>query len=315
MTSPLITAEVIAQCRAGIGEGSEAWQRAFGEATTVTIGEAAELLTLVAKDEWNHAGLAVVFHQEAGAYALLVADADGKLPAWIAAPDATGKSKLATLAQELGMILLPEALMPTSDQTAKLDNLQEALLRCQATAASELLSLTIHYGGQDLPAALIGLADHKQLLEAPAKEVPAKKDTAPAPPAEIEAVVAATTSAPAPPVNRFANVLRAPAPVAPQDFEDGIPALPSYTRSLLKIRVPIVASLATTQLPVGRILEIGPGSIIQFNQSCEQPLSLAVGGHEFAVGEAVKVGEKFGLRITSMVMPDERFWSVRGKRG
>jgi flagellar motor switch/type III secretory pathway protein FliN len=84
---------------------------------------------------------------------------------------------------------------------------------------------------------------------------------------------------------------------------------------LLKIKVPVVASLATTKLPVGRIVEIGPGSIIQFNQSCEQPLSLAVGDHEFAVGEAVKVGEKFGLRITSMVMPDERFLSVRGKRG
>jgi flagellar motor switch/type III secretory pathway protein FliN len=100
-----------------------------------------------------------------------------------------------------------------------------------------------------------------------------------------------------------------------QDFEDGIPALPPFTRSLLKIEVPVVASLATTNLPVGRILEIGPGSIIQFDQSCEQPLSLAVGDNSFAVGEAVKVGEKFGIRITSMVMPAERFWSVRGRRG
>ena len=34
-----------------------------------------------------------------------------------------------------------------------------------------------------------------------------------------------------------------------------------------------------------------------------------------AVGEAVKVGDKFGLRITSMIMPEERFWTVRAKRG
>jgi len=313
MTSPLITAETITQCRSGGAEAAEAWQRAFGEASELVVGDTAELLTIVAKDEWNHAGLAVVFHQAAGAYALLVADPQGKLPAWIAAPDATGKSKLATLAQELGMILLPEDLMPTSDQTAKLDNLQEALLRCQATASPEVLPLTIRYGGQDLPAALIGLADPQLLLAVSEKAIPEKQEPV-APPPEIEAVVAQTTTTATPPANRFAGVLRAPAPPAHQDFEDGIPALPSYTRSLLKIRVPIVASLATTQLPVGRILEIGPGSIIQFNQSCEQPLSLAVGEHEFAVGEAVKVGEKFGLRITSMVMPSERFWSVRGKR-
>ena len=30
---------------------------------------------------------------------------------------------------------------------------------------------------------------------------------------------------------------------------------------------------------------------------------------------AVKVGDKFGLRLTSMIMPDERFWTVRGVGG
>jgi flagellar motor switch protein FliN/FliY len=32
-----------------------------------------------------------------------------------------------------------------------------------------------------------------------------------------------------------------------------------------------------------------------------------------AVGEAVKVGEKFGLRITSMVLPEEKFEPIQGK--
>ncbi|QDU26324.1 Flagellar motor switch protein FliN [Anatilimnocola aggregata] len=306
MSSPLITAEIVTACRNGAGEAAEAWQRAFGEKCEFTLGEKADLLTLVAQDAWNHAGLAVVLNQAAGAYALLVADGEGALPGWIAAPDATGKSKLATLSQEFGMILLPEALMPTSDQTARLENLQEALLRCQATAAPEVLPLTIQFGSKSLPAVLIGVADHQLLLSAgaPAAAAPAISE-----PVFVPAAAVATPAG-----GRFANVLRAPAAPVSQDFEDGIPALPSYTRSLLKIKVPIVASLATTQLPVGRILEIGPGSIIQFDQSCEQPLSLAVGEHEFAVGEAVKVGEKFGLRITSMVMPSERFWSVRGQR-
>jgi hypothetical protein len=34
-----------------------------------------------------------------------------------------------------------------------------------------------------------------------------------------------------------------------------------------------------------------------------------------AVGEAVKVGEKLGLRITSMVPPAEKFVPLAGKAG
>ena len=194
--------------------------------------------------------------------------------------------------------------MSTGEQAIRLENLQEALLRCQPAGGQDALPLTIKQGAVSLPALLLGVADHTVLTAPPSAE-----PTAPT----IEAPSETPAFAPQAPQPLPAGS-RIPAGAYQRDFEDGIPALPSYTRSLLKIKVPLVASLATTQLPVGRILEIGPGSIIQFDQSCEQPLSLAVGDHEFAVGEAVKVGEKFGLRITSMVMPDERFWSVRGRR-
>jgi flagellar motor switch protein FliN/FliY len=312
MSIPVITPEVVTTCRNGLGEGAEAWQRAFGAATELTVGETSDFLAVVAQDTWNCAGFAVVLEQASGAYVLLVADREGKLPSWIPAPDATGKSKLATLAQEYGMILLPEAAMPTAERTGPLDNVQEALLRIQTPDVGEALSLSFKFGDSTLPALLVGIADAEKLFAPAAKPAAAPEPAA----AKAPAPAAPPVAEPPPlPPTRFANVSRPPAPPAPRDFEDGIPQLPSYTRSLLKIKVPVVASLATTKLPVGRIVEIGPGSIIQFNQSCEQPLSLAVGDHEFAVGEAVKVGEKFGLRITSMVMPDERFLSVRGKRG
>jgi flagellar motor switch/type III secretory pathway protein FliN len=317
MSIPVITPEVVTTCRNGVGEGAEAWQRAFGAATELTVGETSEFLAVVAQDTWNCAGFAVVLEQASGAYVLLVADREAKLPSWIPAPDATGKSKLATLAQEYGMILLPEAAMPTADRTGPLDNVQEALLRIQTPDIGEALALSFKFGDATLPALLVGIADAEKLFAPAAKPAAPPEPAAAAPvsaPAAAAAAAAPPIAEPPLPPSRFANVMRQQVPT-PRDFEDGIPQLPSYTRSLLKIKVPVVASLATTKLPVGRIVEIGPGSIIQFNQSCEQPLSLAVGDHEFAVGEAVKVGEKFGLRITSMVMPDERFLSVRGKRG
>lgn len=305
MTAPSITAEIVATFAKGASEAAEAWQRAFAlTAAEFTLGEPTDVLTQVSRDEWNAAGLAVVLGQATGAIALLVADPASAFPDWLATPDASAKSRLATLAQELGMIALPEALMPTSELAARIENLQEALLRCQPAGGVDALPLTIKHGETTLTALLLGVADGNQLTAAPAI-VEAPAETKPAEPAVVPPEVAA----PPLPQTRFASSR------TQSDFEEGIPALPTYTRSLLKIQVPVVASLATTNLPVGRILEIGPGSIIQFDQSCEQPLSLAVGENAFAVGEAVKVGEKFGVRITSMVMPSERFWSVRGQRG
>ena len=89
--------------------------------------------------------------------------------------------------------------------------------------------------------------------------------------------------------------------------------LPPYTRSLLRIKVPVVVTLAENRQPLHRIVELGPGSIIQFDKSCEETLDLSVGEHTIASGEAVKVGDKFGLRITSIILPEERFLSLRGR--
>jgi flagellar motor switch protein FliN len=94
--------------------------------------------------------------------------------------------------------------------------------------------------------------------------------------------------------------------VAPVTIND----LPPYSRSLLRIRVPVVVTLAQKRQALTRITELGPGAIIQFEKSCEETLELDVGGHAVAVGDAVKVGDKFGLRITSMILPGERFETV-----
>jgi len=87
--------------------------------------------------------------------------------------------------------------------------------------------------------------------------------------------------------------------------------LPIYGRSLLRIRVPVVVTLAEKRQPLGRIVELGPGSIIHFDKSCEEMLDLDVGGRPIATGEAVKVGDKFGLRINSIILPEERFVPVK----
>lgn len=87
--------------------------------------------------------------------------------------------------------------------------------------------------------------------------------------------------------------------------------LPPYTRSLLRIKVPVIVTLAEKRQPLGRVVELSPGAIIHFDKSCEEMLDLFVGNRRVASGEAVKVGDKFGLRITSITPSDERFYPLK----
>ncbi len=91
--------------------------------------------------------------------------------------------------------------------------------------------------------------------------------------------------------------------------------LPAYSRSLLKIPVPVSVVLAQKRQPLGAVVELAPGAILQFDKSCEEMLEVHIGGRPVALGEAVKVGDKFGLRITSLVKPGERFEKVEPRRG
>jgi flagellar motor switch/type III secretory pathway protein FliN len=91
----------------------------------------------------------------------------------------------------------------------------------------------------------------------------------------------------------------------------GAQALPLYTRSLLRISLPVTVTLAVKKQPIGRIIELGPGSIIQFDKSCEELLALEVGGQEIAQGEPVKVGDKFGIRLKALKLPDEHFITLK----
>lgn len=87
--------------------------------------------------------------------------------------------------------------------------------------------------------------------------------------------------------------------------------LPGYSRSLLRVEVPVSVCLASKKQTVSEITNLGPGSIISFDKSCDDDLDLLVGDEPVARGEAVKIGEKFGLRISEMILPEEHFKTVR----
>jgi flagellar motor switch protein FliN len=66
---------------------------------------------------------------------------------------------------------------------------------------------------------------------------------------------------------------------------------------LMKLEVPVIVKLAEKMLTMSEVLRLGVGSIIEFEKSNDEPLHLMINNKTIGIGEAVKVGENFGLRI------------------
>lgn len=316
--TPDILNEVVNTCKAGAGEAAESLKRNLDVDVKISVGEAGKIDTQALPEGFTGPGLVTVLTCGPTAAVVVFPESEGGLPAWYAEPDATGQSKLATLSQELGMVLLPESHMPDDFKAASVKSLAGALARGGVATGAAMVQLVLESSAgkkstayviwpASKPSAILGAgnggAKAKPSPERPATPKPAAPKIPIPKPAASKAgpvpIGAAHTVAPPPPT-------RAPA-VTVQD-------LPGYSRSLLRIQVPVVVTLAEKRQPLGWIVELGPGSIIQFDKSCEEMLELDVGGRPIATGEAVKVGDKFGLRITSVVLPEERFEPVKGKR-
>lgn len=69
---------------------------------------------------------------------------------------------------------------------------------------------------------------------------------------------------------------------------------------ILQLQVPVIVKLAERKLNLAEVMRLGPGAIIEFEKSSEEPLELMVNNKTIAIGETVKVGENFGLKISQI---------------
>jgi len=67
---------------------------------------------------------------------------------------------------------------------------------------------------------------------------------------------------------------------------------------IMRLKVPVIVKLAERKLLLSEVMRLGVGAIIEFVKSSNEPLELLINNKTIGVGETVKVGENFGLRIT-----------------
>jgi len=74
---------------------------------------------------------------------------------------------------------------------------------------------------------------------------------------------------------------------------------------LLDIHMPITVTLGKAHIPLRRLLQLGPGSVLGLDKSIGQPAELYVQDICFATGDIVVVNDSFAVRIRELCGTEE----------
>ena len=90
-----------------------------------------------------------------------------------------------------------------------------------------------------------------------------------------------------------------------------LPVLSAGLELLLDVELEAALRFGCKELPLGEILDLGPGDVVQLDRNVVDPVDLIVGDKIVARGEVVLVDGNFGLRVTEVAAPKKRLESIR----
>jgi flagellar motor switch protein FliN len=88
-------------------------------------------------------------------------------------------------------------------------------------------------------------------------------------------------------------------------------ALPDNIEFILDIPLRVSVELGRTKMLVNDLLQLGQGSVIELQKLAGEPMEVYVNDKLIARGEVVVVNEKFGVRLTDIISPQERIEQLK----
>ena len=89
--------------------------------------------------------------------------------------------------------------------------------------------------------------------------------------------------------------------------------MPTDISTILRLSVPLIVQVGQRRMAVDDVLALGPGAILELEKTSEDDLDLLVNNVPMGRGVAVKVGENFGIKITSIGSPHQRVAALGGQ--
>lgn len=73
----------------------------------------------------------------------------------------------------------------------------------------------------------------------------------------------------------------------------------------MDVPVELTIELGRKSVKISDVLRLGPGSVIELSKANGEPLDIYVNNRLIARGEAVVVGERYGIRLTEVLVNDD----------
>jgi len=83
--------------------------------------------------------------------------------------------------------------------------------------------------------------------------------------------------------------------------------------TILKLKVPVLVTVGERFMSVDDVLALGPGAILELERSADSDLILMVNNKVVGTGQAVKVGENFGIKINHIDSAQDRIAALSGE--
>lgn len=80
---------------------------------------------------------------------------------------------------------------------------------------------------------------------------------------------------------------------------------------ILDVPVTLSMEVGRTRIPIRNLLQLNQGSVVELERAAGEPLDVYINGTLIAHGEVVVVNEKFGIRLTDVISPQERIRKLR----
>jgi flagellar motor switch protein FliN len=90
------------------------------------------------------------------------------------------------------------------------------------------------------------------------------------------------------------------------------PSTPANLDMILDIDLPLSIRFGQTEMTLGELTALGPGSVIDLGRAPEDPVDVLVHGRLVARGEVVVVSGNYGVRITDVISAADRLRTVAG---
>lgn len=257
-------------------------RQALAESFNATLDASCELMpqaVVTGRDKMqdlvrDEPGIVVVFQiEELGILCLIPESLP--LPRWYRAPNDSQNARLQTMPMEWSANLVPPEIEIGKYASVACGSLVQQVKAC-------------------------GVPDDVQCMEIPLQGAMAMQAAAP-----LLLVWPVTTP-------QFESVADWPAedvpeePPAPALAEGASLELARRRTRLRGIPVELIVHIASKKIDLRQLRGLAPGTLITFDKTCEDLLDVFVSNRLYCRGEAIKVGENFGIKINEVDAPETR---------